>query len=206
MVYLKEGHQPLSAVIFDLGNVILDYAPYRFMFELGIPKELHDRIYAVTVNNPLWPELDRGTMSQEDFLADAIRREPLLKKEVTTYMKHWKERFFAIPENVAAMYLCKEAGAKTYVLSNFMKETYDYMIERNSFFKDFDGIVISAHVHMNKPEPGIYRHLIETYQLDPSTSVFFDDLPQNIEGAKNAGLLGVCLPPCAPVADYLEFE
>ena len=206
MLYLKEGHKPLTAVVFDLGNVILDYDPRRFMFEMGIAPELHDRVYAATVGTPDWHELDAGNLSQADFLENSIRRDPLLKKEITLFVKTWKEYFHAVPENVACMYQVKEAGAKAYVLSNFMEATYEYEIRHNSFFRDFDGMILSFEQHLTKPEAAIYRKLIETYQLDPATTVFFDDIEENIEAARKEGLIGVILPPCAPVADWLEFE
>lgn len=206
MLYLKDGHQPLSAVVFDLGNVMLDFNPRQFMFEMGIRPELFDRLEAVLNKSQEWLEMDRGVLSNEEFIAIATRKEPSLKKEITKFAKTWPDYFHAVPANVEALYRIKEAGVKTYILSNFMKRTFKLMEERNSFFADFDGKILSCDCHYLKPGAEIYRLLIDTYHLDPGSSVFFDDVAANIEGARAAGMLGVVLPVCAPVTDYLEFE
>ena len=51
-------------------------------------------------------------------------------------------------------------------------------------FKLFDGIVVSAAVKLLKPEPEIYEHLRERFELDFAESVFIDDLARNVESAR----------------------
>ena len=48
--------------------------------------------------------------------------------------------------------------------------------------------MISAQVRLVKPDPAIYRHLLEQFALDPTETVFFDDRPENVAGARAAGL------------------
>ena len=206
MLYLKEGCRPLSAVIFDLGNVLLDYNPRRFAFEMGFDAEVSARVLAVTVQSPLWARLDEGTLTNEELIQTASRTEPGLRKEIRRYMETWREYFHAIPANVDAFYRVKETGAKVYILSNFQSHTYEYVSAHNSFFQDADGRVLSCETQLMKPHAEIYQYLIQKYALDPVFSVFFDDIEANVEGAHREGMLGVVLPPCAPVTDYLIFD
>ena len=54
MVRLKGNPTPLSAVVFDLGNVLVDYNPPRHMFKLGIPPEHIPRMMEILDKRPEW--------------------------------------------------------------------------------------------------------------------------------------------------------
>ena len=54
----------------------------------------------------------------------------------------------------------------------------------------FDGEVISCEEHTVKPEPQIYRILLERYGLDPAQTLFVDDRPCNIAAAEELGIRG----------------
>ncbi|MBQ6343175.1 MAG: HAD family phosphatase [Anaerolineaceae bacterium] len=204
MIYLKENHVEIQSVIFDLGNVLLDYAPRRFMAEMGIAPKYFDRLLKVFPESKEWQELDMGLISDDDFLQAALYKEPLLRREIILYHKHWYDYFKAIPENVAAFYQVKETGARTYVLSNFQKTCFRVMQEHNVFLDDFDGRVISFECHLRKPQPEIYELLISRYQLDSAHSVFIDDMEVNVQAAKAAGLQTIHLPIGGFVLNYLE--
>ena len=206
MIFLNEDRTPLDAVIFDLGNVLLDYNPRRFMGELGIDVKYIDRLMEIFPHSQEWQDLDQNLISDDEFLESALRKEPSLRREILLYHKHWYDHFKAIPENVAAFYEIKEAGAKTYILSNFQKTCFRVMQEHNAFLDDFDGRVISFECRLRKPQPEIYEHIISKYQLDPAHSVFIDDMDVNIEAAKAAGLKTVLLPVGGKILDYLTIE
>lgn len=206
MIYIKEDHSEINAVIFDLGNVLLDYNPRRFMQEMGISPELVDRLVKVFPGSQEWLELDKDTISDDEFLKCALRKEPTLRREIKLYHTRWYDYFKAIPENVAAFYELKEAGAKTYILSNFQRTCFSEMKKHNDFFDDFDGQVISFECGMIKPDPKIYELIISKYQLDPAHTVFIDDTPVNIEAARAAGLKGIILPIGGYIMDHLTIE
>ena len=206
MIYLNEDHTAINAVIFDLGNVLLDYQPRRFMAEMGISPKYIDRLIEVFPNSEEWKLLDMGRISDDEFLAAALRKEPALRREIKLFHKHWYDYFHAIPENVAAFYQIKEAGAKTFILSNFQKTCFQKMREHNIFLDDFDGRVISFECGTRKPEPEIYKLIIERCQLDPEHTVFIDDMKVNIDAANNAGLKTILLPIGGMILDYLTIE
>ena len=206
MIFLNEDHTPLEAVIFDLGNVLLDYNPRSFMAELGINIKNIDRLMEIFPHSQEWQDLDQNIISDEDFLKSALRKEPALRREILLYHKHWYDHFKAIPKNVAAFYQIKEDGAKTYILSNFQKTCFRVMQEHNAFLDDFDGRVISFECQLRKPQPEIYEFIISKYKLDPAHSVFIDDMDVNIEAAKAAGLKTILLPIGGYILDYLTIE
>ena len=52
----------------------------------------------------------------------------------------------------------------------------------------FEGIVVSADLHIIKPDERIYRYLLERYGLNPGETLFIDDRLENVEGARKVGI------------------
>ena len=55
----------------------------------------------------------------------------------------------------------------------------------------FDGGVASCEVHINKPDPRIYKALLDKYQLKAGESVFIDDRLENVQAAFRLGFAGI---------------
>jgi putative hydrolase of the HAD superfamily len=55
----------------------------------------------------------------------------------------------------------------------------------------FDAVVISAEVHLHKPQPEIYRLAAERLEVEPEQCVFVDDLKENCEGAEAVGMTAI---------------
>ena len=55
----------------------------------------------------------------------------------------------------------------------------------------FEGIVVSGEEKMVKPNPEIYKVLLDRYQLNPSECIFIDDRQANVDGAEKVGIKGV---------------
>ena len=193
MFYLKENNVPLSALVFDLGNVLIDYDPARFMFNLGIPQEKIPRLVEITDGREEWK-----------IAALAIRDEPLLRKEITYYLKHRDEQFSALTWNVSLLYRAKEAGLKVYLLSNCPEDSFAYFRRHFIFLQDLDGVVISGAIKINKPDPAIFEYLLKTYpEIDPKHTLFIDDRKPNAEAGAKAGLQALNIPKDAVIEDYL---
>ena len=205
MFNLKGNKTNLSASVFDLGNVLVDWDPERFMFDLGIKPEFIPRLAEITDRRPEWAEYDKGTYSRDDIAGMAVRDEPSLRREIKHYLKHRAECFSALTPNVELMYRAKEAGLKTYLLSNCSQADYDYFYDHFIFLHDMDGTVISGACRLGKPDPAIFELLLKTYpEIDPAHTLFVDDVAANCEAGAKAGLLTLNLPPQGVINEYLE--
>lgn len=80
-----------------------------------------------------------------------------------------------------------------YILSNYGKWTYEHTAEALSFLSDVDGQVFSFEVHQIKPEPEIYRTLLDKFNLVADECVFLDDRRENIEAAETQVFIPCCL-------------
>lgn len=96
-----------------------------------------------------------------------------------------------LAEGLAILKECKKAGYKVYVLSNMDEESMQLLQrEYADIFKQFDGIVYSAHANVKqiKPYDPIYTHLLQQYSLTPDQCLFLDNQQENIEAAQKLGI------------------
>jgi 2-haloacid dehalogenase len=93
----------------------------------------------------------------------------------------------AIAGTVDILKRLKQAGYPVYGLSNWSAETFPYMRARHDFFDLFDDMVISGEVGHVKPEPEIFRILLDKIGRPAGECLFIDDSPANIQQAKNLG-------------------
>ncbi|HVL95550.1 MAG TPA: HAD family phosphatase [Solirubrobacteraceae bacterium] len=103
------------------------------------------------------------------------------------------------PEMIAAVAAAKATGVRTGLLSNsWGRNSYD----RTGWEDLFDATVISGEVGIRKPDPAIYALAAERLGLPPAEVVFVDDLPHNLEPARDAGMAVVHhTEPAATVAE-----
>lgn len=179
----------IDAVVFDVGNVLLAFAPMKEIIQERLPDhpELHQILLKKTVQSPYWIMLDHGSITQEEAIAAMIGRDKALEPYIRRVMGDKLEMNTVLPEGVAALKSIKAHGKKTYVLSNYHDAAFDYAVEKHDFFRLFDGAIVSARVGMVKPDPAIYRYLTDQFQLDPARTLFIDDTNANVEAALHAG-------------------
>ena len=65
--------------------------------------------------------------------------------------------------------------------------TFEYLVGHHKFFGHFKHLVISGAILLVKPEPAIYKHLVEKTGIVPAESVFIDDLLKNVIAARECG-------------------
>jgi 2-haloacid dehalogenase len=88
-----------------------------------------------------------------------------------------------------------DAGVRTFALSNWSRRTYDIARHRFAFLGWFEGVVISGDEGVTKPDPAIYRALLDRYAIEPEDALFVDDRAANVEAATALGFRGVHLAP-----------
>ncbi len=77
------------------------------------------------------------------------------------------------------------------LLSNANDDLRQVLIDRWEIADLFDGMIISSEVGLLKPDPRIYRLAVECLGVQPEEAVFLDDMPENVEGARAAGLRAI---------------
>ena len=178
-------------VVFDLGGVVVAWNP-NDIIDRAVPDEATRPLAMQHImKHPDWLELDRGTLELDDAIRRATERSGLDEALVRAVVESVPASLVANDETVALMRRVKAAGNALYCLSNMPTGSMAYLEERYDFWDLFDGAVISSRVHYCKPEREIYEHLLTTYDLEPSDTVFIDDVAANVEGARAVGIQAI---------------
>jgi epoxide hydrolase-like predicted phosphatase len=147
--------------------------------------------------------LERGEIAVSDFeelLADQLARRgspvaaPGLLARMLGGLENLQEDMIGLVRRI------HDQGIRTALLSNSWGDNYPEALWDGLF----DVLVISGRVGMRKPEPEIFRHTCALLELPPSACVMVDDLPHNIAGASEVGMVGVLHTEYAKTADELE--
>lgn len=186
--------QPPSApptVVFDIGGVLLDWDP-RYLYRKLLPDEAAVERFLAEVCTAGWnAEQDLGRPWAE-AVASLCTRFPDQTALITAYRERWAEMLAgAIDGTVAVLRELREAGVSLYALTNFSADTFAQARARFDFLDWFQGIVVSGQERLVKPDPRIYRLLLDRYRLTAETTVYLDDVPANVAAARALGMTGI---------------
>ena len=178
----------IKNIIFDFGGVLIDWNPHYLIDEFDDHSReiqiLFDIICSRTWNNNLDIGYSFPKACQE--LKDMF---PKYEHVVQAMIDRWDEMLGKqYQKSVELIYKLKSKGYKIYGLSNWCQDTIHYAFEKFSFFKDFDGILVSGFEKIAKPNPKFYKLLLNKYDLKASESLFIDDRIENVEGARKVGI------------------
>lgn len=171
-------------IIFDIGNVLLNYKPEEYLKLKIIESDKIIEVHREMFESKEWLMLDRGIITEEEAKDIIINRSNKNGHLIKLAFENWYELFTPIEESVNILNELKNADYKVYFLSNFHLSAFENVIKRYDFFKIFDGGVVSYKEKQLKPEEGLYNRLLEKYQIKPEESIFIDDTKANIEVAK----------------------
>ncbi|SIQ53759.1 HAD family hydrolase [Halanaerobium kushneri] len=178
----------IKNIVFDLGNVLLDFKPDLYLGELGYSEQIKSQLMSEIFASEEWLQLDRGTITQKQAVEKWQQRNPEIKNLIADVMEGW-ERILTLKEDTLKIIKSlAQQKYNLYILSNFQKKAFDYISSEYDFFKYFDGQVISAEIGMIKPEAEIYEHLLDKFDLKASQTLFIDDSKPNIKAALKKGI------------------
>lgn len=179
---------PIDAVIFDIGNVLLDWDARRVYRPLGMSD---DEIAAFfkRVGFEAWNlEQDRGR-SFADGIEALAEQFPQDRDLITRYDSHWIDSISGpIQGTVDILVSLIDQAVPIHAITNFSAEKFPGEVERWPFLAQFDVTVVSGDEKLIKPDPAIYHTLLERAQLAAERAVFIDDSPKNVEGARAVGM------------------
>ena len=196
--------EALDNVVFDVGNVLLSFNPQQILEELIPDASLYPVLLERVFHSPYWLMQDRGLLTSLEAIPVMVGRHKELEAPIRTIMEHWRELKQAVPEGVEALRAAKAHGKRIYILSNYGKDAFAYIQQQYDFFELVDGFTVSSRLGLCKPDPAIYRHVIQTWDLNAERTLFIDDSPANIECALHEGWQGFCLNRPGKLHDFLH--
>ena len=172
-----------------MGGVLIDFNFDRTLNEY-YPEEYHNIINELVFKNEIWRRMDAGLERSSDVIERVV---PQLPEEVREGMSAMISDFYPHMPPVEGMAdlitKIKEAGYSVYLLSNATPRFFDRYLDVPALTL-MDGYFISALYKLLKPQREIYDAFCNKFSLNPEECFFIDDMPQNIEGAKDYGMSG----------------
>jgi putative hydrolase of the HAD superfamily len=185
----------LEAVIWDFGGVLTS-SPFeafaRFETERGLPADIIRRTNAANHLENAWAKFERSEVDIETFdrlfaaeslaLGAEVRGKdvlPLLagdlRPEMVEALRRIKSQFKTgcITNNLPANAIGSASGRTLYIAEVMVL---------------FDHVIESAKIGLRKPDPKIYRMMVEALAVDPRRCIYLDDLGVNLKPARDMGM------------------
>jgi len=179
-------------VVFDFGGVLLNWNPRHLYRKLFAGDEAAMEAFLANVCTSEWNERQDAGRSFADAVAALMPRHADQAELIAAFGQRFDEMIAGpIDGTVAILAELRRAGVACYGLTNFSAETFRPQRQRFEFLAWFDGIVVSGEEGVIKPDPRIFRILLERYRIVPEEAVFIDDNPANAAAAAALGIHGI---------------
>lgn len=176
----------IRAVVFDLGNVLVEWNPEAY-YDARIGEAARRRMFQETDIHAVNIAIDAGAPYRDSIYALA-ERFPHWGEEV----KRWYDDQFGmltpvLHHTIRLRDALRQKGIPVFALSNWGNESFDRAMAEFPFFRAFDRHYISGKLGMIKPDPAIYAHVEADSGVDPDGLFFIDDRIDNIRAASARG-------------------
>jgi putative hydrolase of the HAD superfamily len=188
--------QKIKNIIFDYGNVIFEIDFKRTqdaLLQLGITNSTE--FFAHKSHHNLFNDFETAAITPAQFRAgirEAAGNNDLTDEEIDAA---WNSLLIGVPPGIHDVLLKVKEKYRTFLLSNNNETHYTYIVDylkREFNMPDNSGLFektyYSQHMFLRKPNVEIFEQVIRENDLNPAETLFIDDSPQHIEGAKLAGL------------------
>lgn len=184
---MQPNRLPLTAVVFDIGGIFLDWDP-RNLYRKIFSDEERMEWFLENICTTQWHDAhDRGRS-----MAASCSELALANPEWATEIAAWSERSEemvggVLDDAISVLEELKEGEIPCYALTNMEAETYPGRASRYEFFSLFDGIVVSGLEGMAKPDLALFEVVARRFRLSPTQTLFIDDRLENTEAARAFG-------------------
>jgi putative hydrolase of the HAD superfamily len=139
------------------------------------------------MHNPVWLALNRGEFDLEEARARYLT-DGFAGNDIDRLFAELFASFTLITDTRAMMDELRAGGYRLFAITDNVHEIVAHLKERHDFWSLFELAAVSAELGVLKPDPQIYRWLLDTAGIAAEECVFMDDLPRNVEGAQAVGM------------------
>ena len=180
----------IKNIIFDIGNVILNFRTINVIKEFTSDKEKQNFIYNNIINSPEWLKnslIDTGYLTKEEAIEIVKDRTNHIDDELIEKFWNNYNDYSEVNNNVLDLIKKLKDNYRIYLLSNINPYTHE-KVKKSNLFELVDGYILSYEVHKIKPYEGIYYELKNNYNLEFEECLFIDDNVNNIQTATKLGI------------------
>ena len=190
-------------IIFDFGSVLVDWNPER-LYGPYFNDDAKMRYFLTEICPHAWNAQADAGRSTAEITEERVAVHPEWEKEIRMYFGQWiKMMGEQIPGMQELVEELKNRGYRLYGLTNWSAETFPLVKDNYPVFRLLDGIVVSGEEKIAKPDPGIFRILLQRYGLKPEECLFIDDNPKNVSTGESLGIRGLVFTSAAVLRSRL---
>lgn len=184
----------IKAVLFDIGDVILDDGYVKGIRLFEIDKNItNGKLYYVAHDLAPWKDFTRGKLSEKKYWQEVKTK---AKNHLKIMIDIQKLRQYVINNMVyhpeVVDYISKiKKKYKTGIVSNFAKEWFHFFAKKYDFSRYFDVVSISGMTGIRKPEKAAFDYALRKLKIKPQEAVFIDDKQKYTDIAQQYGMIGI---------------
>ncbi len=180
----------ITSVVFDLGGVLVDWNP-DYLYRKLIPDEKERTFFLTQVCTRAWHfrhDLGVSFADNAEVLLQDYPNDPQMQSLIKAWGGRFGEMFNgAIDKSVDILTELHDAGTPLYALTNWPAECFPLIEGRFPFFSFFRDMIVSSVERVTKPDHRIYEILLERTKIDPHSTIYIDDLVENLVPAAALG-------------------
>lgn len=175
-----------EAVVYDIGNVLIEWQPERF-YDSEIGTDRRRAMFRSVDLHAMNDRVDMGEHFTETIYATA-EEYPDWRHEIRMWHDRWIELARPeIPHSIRLLRALRSKGVPVFALTNFGIESFDFAATHYPFLHEFDRRYISGHLKVIKPDSQIYEIVETDSGVAPGALLFTDDRADNIDMANSRG-------------------
>jgi 2-haloacid dehalogenase len=181
----------ITAVVFDLGGVLIDWNPRHLYRQLISDQDELDYFLSRICTQEWHLAHDRG-VDTEQSCRELAEAHPEYAELIMAWAHRGEDMVAGVfDDTVAVLSELRSGGVRCLALSNMEPDTFIKRRRRFSFFGLLDGWVISGNEGVAKPDRAIFEILLSRYGLEPAATVFIDDSQANVAAAAKLGVVAI---------------
>jgi len=179
----------IKNLVFDLGNVLIEWNSEKILTSFEPEKERRQLLRQVIFESGVWHQTDKGELSLKEACDEGLAQlDDSYHSAVQNIFYNWYEVVEVYSGLQEQIRLWAEQGYRIYILSTTCE--IFYRIEKAGLLPIYpllSGYILSSEVGVVKPELEIYQKLLKKYGIEPTESVFIDDIQANLDMAAELG-------------------
>jgi putative hydrolase of the HAD superfamily len=193
-----------DALLFDLGRVVLDIDFNKTLVcWAGHAGCEPARLAARFLPDETYRRHETGQIGDAEFFA-SLRASMGVELSDAQFLEGWNATFNGEMPGIASLLARAVRHLPLYAFSNTNSAHIEHFsVVHAGVLGHFREIFLSSRIGLRKPDAAAYDHVVKAIGVPASRIVFFDDLLENIEGARARGLTAIHVKSAADVADAL---
>jgi glucose-1-phosphatase len=201
-------HPTVDALLFDLGRVVFDISTARILARwaqlAGVPVDHITRRGANVIGSEAYRRYERGELTDAAFFA-RLRHELAIELTDEQFIDGWNAIFIGEMPGIRRVLSRARARLPLFAFSNTNAAHQACFSARFAdLLTAFQKVYVSHEIGARKPEAAAFRAVVADMGMAPQRILFFDDIAENVAGARACGVHAVQVKSAGEVETALE--